>query len=77
MSNSDADSIRDALKNIEEGDPNSPQLYFDPATGEIRVVEPGEKPSPDAMLAHQTASEGFSSSSSTFATKHATVGLRR
>jgi len=58
VATTDPREIRQALVDVAKGESRR-ELAFDPRTGEVVVVQPGERPSPDAVVATQIADEGF------------------
>ena len=60
MTNSQ-DVTRHLQRIVQEGQtPSDQQLIFDPTTGQLVVQRPSEpRPSPDAVVADQTAHDGF------------------
>jgi hypothetical protein len=66
MAQDSDDRVWDHLEAIVETgqSPTDDDLYFDPVTGRLLVVERGTKQPADAVIADQTARDGFGAGSS-------------
>lgn len=60
MPKDDPQEIRKAMTDIAQKRYNGRRLVLDPNNrGRIQVIQPGERPQPDAVIMDQIAEEGF------------------